>query len=58
MPILTKAWKLLLSSMITVQHVFRDKNTVANDLVQQASGFRLNQGKFGFWEKPNVLVFG
>jgi hypothetical protein len=26
----------------TVQHVYRDENTVANDLVQQASGFRSN----------------
>jgi hypothetical protein len=26
----------------TMQHVFRDKNTMANDLAQQASGFRSN----------------
>jgi hypothetical protein len=32
----------------TVQHVSRDENTVANDLAQQASGFRSN------WE---ILVF-
>jgi hypothetical protein len=25
-----------------VQHIFRDENTVANDFVQQASGFRAN----------------
>jgi hypothetical protein len=39
-----------------VQHIFRDENTVANDFVQQASGFRANRGKFGFLEKPDVLV--
>jgi hypothetical protein len=27
-----------------------------NDLVQQASGFQLNQGKFGFLEKLDVPV--
>jgi hypothetical protein len=32
----------------TVQHVSRDKNTLMNDLAQQASGFRSNWGKFGF----------
>jgi hypothetical protein len=40
----------------TVQHVFRDENTVANNLAQQASGFQANQGKFGFLEKPDVPV--
>jgi hypothetical protein len=40
----------------TVLHVFRDENTVTNDLAQQASGFRANQGKFGFLEKLGVLV--
>jgi hypothetical protein len=35
----------------TVQHVSSDENTVANDLVQQALGFRANQGQFGFLEK-------
>jgi ribonuclease HI len=35
----------------TVQHVFMDENTVVNDLVQQALGFRLNRGKFGFLKK-------
>jgi hypothetical protein len=34
----------------------RDENIVANDLAQQASGFRSNRGKFGFLEKTNVLV--
>jgi hypothetical protein len=29
---------------------------LANDLVQQASGFRSNRGKFGFWEKSDVPV--
>jgi hypothetical protein len=40
----------------TVQHVSRDENTFANNLSQQASGFRSNQGKFGFMEKSDVLV--
>jgi hypothetical protein len=31
-----------------VQHVSRDENTIANNLMQQALGFRSNQGKFGF----------
>jgi ribonuclease HI len=49
----------------TVQHVSRDKNTLVNDLVQQASGFRLNRGKFSFlsnwmfwFDKPDSLIFG
>jgi ribonuclease HI len=40
----------------TVQHVSRDENTLVNDLVQQASGFRSNRGKFCFLEKPDVPV--
>jgi hypothetical protein len=40
----------------TVQHVFSDKNTLANDLAQQASSLRLNRGKFGFLEKSDVPV--
>jgi ribonuclease HI len=32
----------------TLQHVSRDENTVANDLVQQASGFRSNRGNLVF----------
>jgi hypothetical protein len=40
-----------------VQHVSRDENIVVNDLVQQVSGFRSNRWKFGFLEKPDVLVF-
>jgi hypothetical protein len=40
----------------TMQHVSSDENTVANDLVQQASGFRANQGQFGFLEKLDVSV--
>jgi hypothetical protein len=40
----------------TVQHVSRDENIVANDLVLQASSFWSNWGKFGFWEKLDVLV--
>jgi hypothetical protein len=39
-----------------VQHVSRDENTVVNDLAQQASSFRSNQGKIGFLEKPDVPV--
>jgi hypothetical protein len=39
-----------------VQHVFRDENTVTNDLTQQASGFRSNRGKSGVLEKPDVLI--
>jgi hypothetical protein len=27
-----------------------------NDLAQQASGFRSNQGKFGFLKNPDILV--
>jgi hypothetical protein len=34
----------------TVQHVSKDENTVANDLAQQASGFRSNRGIFSFLE--------
>jgi hypothetical protein len=41
----------------TVQHVSRDKNTVTNDLAQQASGFRSNREKFGFMKELNVLVY-
>jgi hypothetical protein len=40
----------------TVQHVFRDENTVVNDLAQQASGFRANRRKFGFLKKLDVPV--
>jgi hypothetical protein len=39
----------------TVRHVSRDGNTLANDLTQHALGFRLNQGKFYFLEKPDVV---
>jgi hypothetical protein len=35
----------------TVQHVSRDENAVVNDLVQQASGFQSNRGKFSFLKK-------
>jgi ribonuclease HI len=40
-----------------MQHVYRDENIVTNDLVQQASDFQSNRGKFSFLEKPDVLVF-
>jgi ribonuclease HI len=39
-----------------VQHVSRDEKTLTNDLVQQASGFWSNRGKFGFLEKLDVPV--
>jgi ribonuclease HI len=42
---------IALSDDFTVQHISRDENTVANDLAQQASGFRANRGKFSFLEK-------
>jgi hypothetical protein len=29
----------------TVKHIFRDENIAANDLAQQASGFRSNREK-------------
>jgi ribonuclease HI len=47
---------IALFNYFTVQHVSRDENTLANDLAQQASGFRSNRGKFSFLEKPDVLV--
>jgi hypothetical protein len=39
----------------TMQHVSRDEDTEANDLAQQAPGFRSNRGKFDFLEKSDVL---
>jgi hypothetical protein len=49
---------IALSNDFTMQHVFRDENTVANDLAQQASGFRSNWGKFDFLEKKSdVLIY-
>jgi ribonuclease HI len=39
-----------------VQDVSRDKNTVTNDLAQQASGFWSNQGKLHVLKEPDVLV--
>jgi small nuclear ribonucleoprotein (snRNP)-like protein len=41
----------------TMQHVSRDENIVVNDLVQQASGFRSNQGNFGFLEEKLMFRF-
>jgi hypothetical protein len=41
----------------TVQHISRDENTVVNDLAQQASSFRSNQGKFSVLKKPDIPVF-
>jgi hypothetical protein len=40
----------------TVQHVFRDKKSVVNDLTQQASGFWSDWGKLYVLEKSDVLV--
>jgi hypothetical protein len=40
----------------SMQHVSRDENTLVNDSAQQASGFRSNQGNFGFLEKTDDLV--
>jgi hypothetical protein len=56
MSILTNAWKLLLTLMISVQHDSRDENTLVSDLLQQALGFQSNRGKFSFLKKPDVLV--
>jgi hypothetical protein len=39
-----------------MQHVSRDKNTLANNLAQQASGFQSNRGKFSVLEKLDVPV--
>jgi hypothetical protein len=35
----------------TIHHVFRDENTVVNNLAQQTSGFRSNRWKIGFLER-------
>jgi hypothetical protein len=40
----------------TIQHVSKDKNTVANDLAQEASGFQPNRENFSFLEKTDVSV--
>jgi hypothetical protein len=47
---------IVLFNDFTVQHISRDKNTVVNDLAQQASGLRANRGKFDFLKNPNILV--
>jgi hypothetical protein len=39
-----------------MQHFSSDENTVANNLVQQASGFRSNREKFGVLEKLDVSI--
>jgi hypothetical protein len=55
---LDKCMKIItLFNDFTVWHVFRDENTLANDLAQQASGFQSNRGKFYFLEKPDVPVY-
>jgi hypothetical protein len=41
-----------------VQHISKNENILVNDLAQQASGFHLNRGSFGFLEKPDNPVFG
>jgi hypothetical protein len=40
----------------TMQYVFKDENTLANNLAQQGSDFQSNKGKFGFLGKPDVPV--
>jgi hypothetical protein len=40
----------------TMQHISKDENTLANDLTQQASGFRSNRGKFSFLKKSDVPI--
>jgi hypothetical protein len=40
----------------TIQHVYRDENTVVNNLAHQASGFWSNQGKLYVLEKIDALV--
>jgi hypothetical protein len=40
-----------------MHHISRDENIEANDLVQQASGFRSNRGKFSFLKILDVLVY-
>jgi hypothetical protein len=40
----------------TIQHIFRDENTVMNDLAQQASDFRSNREKLFVLEKLDVPV--
>jgi hypothetical protein len=49
---------IALFNYFTMQHVSRDGNTAVNDLVQQASDFRSNRGKFDFLEKPGSPIFG
>jgi hypothetical protein len=41
----------------TIQHIFKDENTVANDLAQQASDFWSNREKLYVLEKSDVPVF-
>jgi ribonuclease HI len=49
---LDKCLKIItLFDNFTVQHVFRDENTVRNDLMQQPSGLWANWGKFSFLKK-------
>jgi hypothetical protein len=58
MHILTNAWKLLHFSIILLCSMFPGmRNTVVNDLVQQASGSRAYRGKFSFLEKSDVPVY-
>jgi hypothetical protein len=55
---LNKCLKIIsLFDDFTVHHISRDENIVANELVQQASGFRSNRGKFGFMEKLDGPVY-
>jgi hypothetical protein len=47
---------IALFDYFTIQHVSKDKNTVANDLAQEASGFQPNRENFSFPEKTDVSV--
>jgi ribonuclease HI len=54
---LNKCLKIIaLFDDFTVQHIFRDENTIANGLAQQALGLWSNRGKFDFLKKLDVLV--
>jgi ribonuclease HI len=54
---LDKCLKIItLFNDFTVQYVSRDENTLANNLAQQALGFRSNLEKISFLEKSDVPV--
>jgi Mlc titration factor MtfA (ptsG expression regulator) len=52
-----KCWEIIATfDDFTIQHIFRDENTVVNGLAQQASGFRSNREKLYVLEKSDILV--